>query len=404
MASQSSPGAVRNAEVLRGASRLVVQATQGVMGVVEEVHCTIASGPSVLGRPLERPARAVTGWLYSTLQGVTRHVGEGLDAVLARLSPWLGDSVASLQREAVVSALNGVLGDALVEAGNPLAIPMAFRVQGRPLLLERDALRDALPVAGGRLLVLIHGSSMNDLQWSRQGHDHGEALARDLGYTPVYLHYNSGLHISRNGHAFSELLEQLVASWPVPLESLTFVGHSMGGLVARSACLAAEAAGHDWRRWLRQLVCLGSPHQGAPLERGGSWIDVLLELSPYSAPFARLGRIRGAGITDLRFGNVLDAHWEGRERFGWGGDARRRLALPEGVACYAVAASTARELAEGLPGDGLVPVDSALGRHALPELTLRFPEANQRVIPGANHLDLLNHPEVYATLRTWLAS
>ncbi|WP_375759693.1 lipase family alpha/beta hydrolase [Corallococcus exercitus] len=402
--SSQSPGPLKNADALRGASRLAVQATRGVMGLVEEMHCTIASGPSVLGRPLERPARVVTGWLYGTLQGVTRHVGAGLDAVLAQLSPWLGDSSPGPQREAVVSALNGVLGDALEEEGNPLAIPMAFRVHGQPLRLEPQALREALPQAGSRLLVLVHGSSMNDLQWRRRGHDHGAALARDLGYTPVYLHYNSGLHISWNGRAFSELLDRLVSCWPVPLKSLTLVGHSMGGLVARSACLTAEAAGHGWRPLLRGLVCLGSPHHGSPLERGGSWVDVLLELSPYSAPFARLGRIRGAGVTDLRFGNVLDAHWEGRARFGWGGDARRGLTLPEGVDCYAVAASTAKALSERLPGDGLVPVDSALGRHALPELTLRFPEANQRIILGANHLDLLDHPEVYAALRTWLAS
>ncbi|RKH91182.1 alpha/beta hydrolase, partial [Corallococcus sp. AB045] len=90
--------------------------------------------------------------------------------------------------------------------------------------------------------------------------------------------------------------------------------------------------------------------------------------------------------------------------FGWGGDARRGVTLPEGVACYAIAATTAKALADRLPGDGLVPVDSALGRHALPELTLRFPEANQRIILGANHLDLLDHPEAYAALRAWLAS
>ncbi|MBN9684834.1 MULTISPECIES: lipase family alpha/beta hydrolase [unclassified Corallococcus] len=398
-----SQGTRKNADALRGASRLAVRATRGVMGLVEEMHRTIASGPSVLGRPLERPARAMTGLLYGTLLGVTRHVGEGLDAVLAGLSPWLGDGAPGPQREALLSALNGVLGDALEEEGNPLAIPMAFRVHGQPLCLEPEALRATLPEAGSRLLVLVHGSSMNDLQWNRRGHDHGAALARELGYTPVYLHYNSGLHISRNGRAFSGLLEQLVACWPVPLESLTLLGHSMGGLVARSACLAAETGGHGWRPLLRRLVCLGSPHHGSPLERGGSWVDVLLEISPYSAPFTRLGRIRGAGVTDLRFGNVLDAHWEGRERFGWGGDARRALALPEGVDCYAVAATTAKTLSRRPPGDGLVPVDSALGRHALPELTLRFPEANQRIIPGANHLDLLDHPEVYASLRTWLA-
>ncbi|RKG91975.1 esterase/lipase family protein [Corallococcus terminator] len=404
MTSQSLRGALKNADALRGASRLAVQATQGVIGIVREMHCTIASGPAILGSPLSRPVRALTGLVYGTLEGVTQQVGAGLDAVLAQLAPWLGDSLPGPQREAVVAALNGVLGDALDEGGNPLAIPMAFRIHGQPLSLEPAALRAALPGAGSRVIVLVHGSSMNDLQWNRLGHDHGAALARDLGYTPLYLHYNSGLHVSRNGRAFSELLEQLVAAWPVPLEELTLVGHSMGGLVSRSACLDAEARGHGWRHRLRKLVCLGTPHHGSPLERGGSWIDVLLGISPYSAPFARLGRIRGAGVTDLRFGNVLDEHWEGRERFGWGGDVRRKLALPDGVDCYAIAATSAQAWAERLPGDGLVPVASALGRHLQPELTLRFPEANQRIILRANHLDLLNHPEVYDTLRTWLSS
>jgi pimeloyl-ACP methyl ester carboxylesterase len=394
----------KNAEDLRAASRLAVRATQGVIGIVQELHGTIASGPALLGRPLERPVRALTGPLYAALQGVTWRVGAGLDSVLGQLAPWLGDSVAGPQREAVVAALNGVLGDTLDASGDALAIPMALRRNGQPLRLAPGALLDALPGATGKLLVLVHGSSMNDLQWSRLGHDHGAALARDLGYTPVYLHYNSGLHISRSGRAFSELLEQLVAAWPVPLEELTLLGHSMGGLVARSACLAAEAEGRRWRHTLRRLVCLGTPHHGSPLERTGSWVDVLLGVSAYSAPFARLGKLRGAGVTDLRFGNVLDEHWEGRERFGWGGDARRELALPKGVACYAVAATSARELAERLPGDGLVPVDSALGRHPRRELTLRFPEANQRLVLRANHLDLLNHPEVYAALRGWLAS
>jgi hypothetical protein len=178
----------------------------------------------------------------------------------------------------------------------------------------------------------------------------------------------------------------------------------MGGLVSRSACHAGETAGHGWRRKLRALVCLGSPHHGAALERGGNWIDVLLGVSRHSAPFARLGKIRSAGVTDLRFGNVLDEHWEGRDRFAPGRDTRSALALPDGVACYAVAATTATQPAARLPGDGLVSVDSALGRHARAELTLAFPELHQWIGFGMNHLDLLSRPEVYETIRRWLST
>ena len=188
--------------------------------------------------------------------------------------------------------------------------------------------------------MLAHGLCLNDLQWNRRGHDHGAALARDLGYTPVYLHYNTGLHISTNGRQLAEALEALVAQWPVPLEEFALVAHSMGGLVARSACHYGALAAHAWPRRLGTLVFLGTPHHGAPMERGGNWIDTLLEISPYTAPFARLGKIRSAGITDLRYGNLADEDWHGRDRFARG-DRRRFVPLPDGVRCFAIGATAA---------------------------------------------------------------
>ena len=200
----------------------------------------------------------------------------------------------------------------------------------------------AIPHAGGKLVVLLHGLCMNDLQWKRKGHDHGVSLARDLAYTPVYLHYNSGLHVSTNGRAFAERLETLVQLWPVPLTELVIIGHSMGGLVARSACHYGALARHEWVRRLDKLVFVGTPHHGAPLERGGNWVDLLLGASRYSAPLARLGKIRSAGITDLRFGNLLDEDWNKRDRFKRTGDLRLPVPLPQGVACYAIAATTGK--------------------------------------------------------------
>jgi hypothetical protein len=304
-----------------------------------------------------------------------------------------------------VAALNGVLGGYLAESGNPLAIEMRLRSGGRPLELDAEALRTAFPHATRKLLVLVHGSCMSDRHWNRQGHDHGAALARDLGFTPIYLHYNTGLHVSVNGRAFAGLLEQLVAAWPTRIDGLVLLAHSLGGLVARSACHLGEAEGHAWRRRLRALVCLGTPHHGAPLERGGHWIDLLLGVSRYSEPLGRLGKIRSAGVTDMRYGNVLDEHWEGRDRFAHRRDDRSPLALPRGVRCYAIAATTAALDAAGRRRtDGLVPMDSALGVHARHELTLGFPQAHRWIAHGTTHLDLLNRPEVYAKLRSWLSS
>jgi len=396
----------RHVDDLRGAGKLAIEATKGVTAVVEAMHRTIASGPGVLGKPLALPARAMTGVVYGSIRGVTGLVGAGLDRALEKLGPLLGESVPGPEREAVVSALNGVLGDYLRDTANPLAITMQLRAGGATLAIDRDALGAAFPDAAAerarKILLLVHGSSMNDLQWSRHGHDHGAALARDLGYAAIYLHYNTGLHVSTNGRALADLLERLAAAWPAEVDEIAIVGHSMGGLVARSACHYAEEAGHAWRARLRNWVSLGTPHHGAPLERGGNWVDFLLTISPYSAPLAALGKIRSAGVTDLRFGAVLDEHWQARDRFARGSDPRGRLSLPSGVRSFAVAGTKGAAGTEELPGDGLVPVDSALGRHAKPELSLPFPDAHRRIAYETDHLALLERIEVYEAIRDWL--
>jgi hypothetical protein len=393
-----------HAEDLRGAGRLAVEATRGITDLVESMHLAIAGGPAALGRPLSGPARLFTGLTYRIIRGVTSLVGAGVDLALARLVARLGESTPGPERDALLSVLNGVIGDHLRATKNPLAIEMRLRCAGRDLTLERTALSAQLPRAGGKLLVLVHGCCLSDRGWNRLGHDHGAALERDLGYLPLYLRYNSGLHVSENGRALAALLEELAAEWPVPVEEVAILAHSMGGLVARSACHYGELSGHRWRSLLRRVVFLGTPHQGAPLERGGGWVDTLLGVSRYSAPFARLGRIRSAGVTDLRYGNVLDEHWSASDRHAPPRDARERIDLPAGVACYAIAGTTAPRQRRRIPGDGLVPVDSALGRHRRRELTLCFPEAHQWIAFGAGHLDLLDRDPVYQTIRRWISS
>jgi pimeloyl-ACP methyl ester carboxylesterase len=388
---------------LRGATRLAVGAAKGVVDLVRAMHHTIGGGPDVLGRPLEGPLRVLTAPVYGSIHAVTDLVGAGIDLALGQLSPLLGESAPGPEREAVLAVLNGVLGDYLEGTNNPLAIEMRLRKGGRPLVLEKQALRAAVPAAGSKLLVLVHGSSMSDVQWNRRGRDPGAALASALELSTLYLNYNSGLHVSTNGRAFAELLEQLVAEWPVPVEELVLLGHSMGGLVSRSACHYGELAGHAWRPRLGKLISVGSPHHGAPLERGGNWIDAMLGLSRYSAPLARLGQIRSAGVTDLRFGNVLDEDWQGRDRFESGADPRTPLPLPAGVDCYAIAGTTAPTPGDKLPGDGLVPVDSALGRADRPELSLAFSATHQWIAFGTGHIDLVDRPEVCAQLESWLS-
>lgn len=396
---------------LKAAAQLVTQATTGAIGVAEGVHQAVRSR---LGLPAgSEPGRTggLTGQIYQGIRGVTQLVGHGLDNALATLLPMVDDPARhpepSPAREAVLAALNGVLGDRLQDTGNPLAQAMELRHAGRRLPLEsRPLLHERLACASPHLIVLLHGLCMNDAQWLRNGHDHGAFLAQALGATPVYLRYNSGLHVSTNGREFARQLEWMAAQWPVPLRTITLVGHSMGGLVARAACEEGRQADHRWRRWLRHLVFLGTPHHGAPLERAGHGVDVLLASTPFTAPFTRLGQLRSAGITDLRHGHVRDADWQGRERFGSGADHREPLALPEGVACFTVAATLAPQrglLAERLTGDGLVPLRSALGQHDDPRRRLVFARESQRTVYRTGHLELLSSPVVAGQLQAWLA-
>ncbi len=395
------PHSVESSHVhdLRGASRLVIDAVAGVTDLVEAMHGTIARVSPPVGVTPAKRAGGISGLVYSSVRGVTRAVGAGLDVALGALTPLIRKQVSTPQREAVLAALNGVLGDYLAASDNPLAIRMCLRQQGRALRLKREPLIES-QLGSGRLLVLLHGLCMNDLQWQRQGHDHGMALARDLGFTPLYLHYNSGIAIPQSGRDFAALMQELVAQWPVPIERLAIVGHSMGGLVARSAVHQARSTRSTWVKQLDSLVCLGSPHFGAPLERAGNRVDYLLGISPYSAPFMRLGKLRSAGIQDLRHGRVIDTDGAGAP-----GDAPRSLPpLPRGVRCFTMAASKHKHGSrKRLGGDGLVPVESALGQHPDAALSLRFPAANRALVHEAGHFDLLHREEVYLRLREWLA-
>ncbi|HEX5697435.1 MAG TPA: alpha/beta hydrolase, partial [Rhodoferax sp.] len=365
---------------LRAITLLATDATAAVTTMAEGVHQSVWRTLGAPGGASPTQARGLTGLIYRSITGVTQRVGSGITAALTRFEPLLqrieGQGDESLERAAVLAALNGVMGDRLQASANPLATPMTLRFRNQ--VLDWAAPPDADQVSG-KVLLVIHGLCMNERQWNSQQAgepvNHAELLGAALGYTPVYVRYNSGLHVSENGHLLARQLEELVHGWPVPVTELSVLAHSMGGLVTRSALASVTAKPLAWPGLLKSIVFLGTPHHGSPLERAGNWVDVVLGSTPYSRPFAKLGQLRSAGITDLRYGHVLDADWQGHDRFRRKPDSRAHLPLPAGVACFAVAATTSAKrspLADRLVGDGLVPLHSGLGQHDDPQRCLNF--------------------------------
>src|SRR5688572_845923 len=231
---------IRRDSALASYARLAVDAVVGVTDAVESMHGTIAPRTAPIGAPPAARARGLSGFVYATVRGVTRAVGSALDVALRALPlPEIPDTAA---RNTCDAALNGMFGDHLERSGNPLSVRMRLDVRG---------------AATGHVLVLVHGLCMNDRQWRRNGHDHGEMLAESLGCTPVYVRYNSGRSVATNGRELARRLETLVAEWPVDVTRITLLGHSMGGLVSRSACAIAERRAMRWRERLANLVCLG---------------------------------------------------------------------------------------------------------------------------------------------------
>jgi hypothetical protein len=418
---------VPTTQQLRGLKDLLVSALAGGVGGVAEMHSAIARYPfGVLEAiPLTRlPAVAarvlhdgIAGSVYGTLWGVTHGAGIAAGAALVPL----GDRKRSDDRPApdaldlAIGALNGAVGDRLEARRNGLRMQMEFRHAGRRLPLESQALRRTCPGASAKLAVFVHGLAGSDAVWRFYAEEHfgdpdatyGSLLARDLGYSPLYLRYNSGLHVSDNGVRLDERLAELVRAWPVPVQEIALVGHSMGGLVVRSACHAGRRRRGGWVDAVRHVVCLGTPHLGAPLEKLGNLAGWALGALDVTRPLARLVNGRSAGIKDLRFGYLVEEDWQGRDPDALLEDNRHDIPFLDSATHYFVAATMTRSQhhpVAQLLGDTLVRVPSASGRGAPVARRVPFRDEHGHHVGAVSHLRLLNHPVVYAQLRAWLAS
>jgi triacylglycerol lipase len=311
--------------------------------------------------------------------------------------------------EFAIGVLNGVLGDYLHREDNALATPMELFLDGRPVPVERASLQRAYPAATGRLALWVHGFAVTESVWSfpdEPSVTYGALLQRDLGLTPLYLRYNTGLHISENGEALARLLERLVAEFPVPVEELVLVGYSMGGLVVRSACHVAAEAGHSWLSRVRRALYLAVPHLGSPLERLGKVVASALRAipNPYTQLVADVVNLRSNGVKDLGLGHLVKQDWEGTEGEALLQNRRHPVPLLPGIAHHLLVGTLAPDehhLFATLFGDGVVSMASAAGRSGPEDHSPIFPQQNVKVVGGIDHVTLARHPSVYAQVRAW---
>jgi pimeloyl-ACP methyl ester carboxylesterase len=380
-------------------------AASSIAGQVRDTHGGIAS--RVFGRlgasakPVKLIHDRVAAAAYSGAGSLTGAIVRGGVRAASTTRPADAQSMHdSTPGRLVVGALNGAWGDALARSGSPLATKITLRAHGHNLVSASD-----LPNGTPRLAVFVHGLCETDDAWrlgaARQS-PYGDRLESELGYTSVYVRYNSGLHISDNGRRLAELLDRLVADWPVQISEIALIGHSMGGLVARSACHYGRAEG--WKASVRHVFTLGSPHRGAPLEQAANVACSALSLLPETRGFATPLKSRSAGIKDLRYGYLLDEDWLDQDPDAFLRNTGRKIPFLESANHYFVCATVAADPEAPLSrivGDLLV-LRSSAWSHGGRGQRLTFPVDQYSHIGGATHFDLLNHPAIYEQLKRWL--
>ncbi len=403
---------VRGPNEVRALSALAFEELRGFPAGIRDMHLGIAQrafrGVGPAGRPVQVIHDALSRRAYDAIGSGAALLGRAADATMERRG--IGQEIllsTTRPGSAMVAALNGLIGDRLEGSGSELHQPASVRVEGEAVAIDSGSLSTAFPDATGRVVVFLHGLMGTEFYWDwggdHPGDNYGARLASDLGYTPVYLRYNSGLHVSENGRSVAALLEELVGAWPVAVQEIALVGHSMGGLIARSAGHQGSESGQRWTERVRHMISLGTPHLGAPLEQGAHMAAEALYALPETRMLGAFLRRRSAGIRDLRHGSLVDEDWRGRDPSALRAAACKEVPLLEGARHCFVSATITRSPRHPLGrllGDILVLTPSASGQGRTRQMPFEA-EHGHHVSP-AHHLALLNHPDVYERLHGWL--
>jgi pimeloyl-ACP methyl ester carboxylesterase len=399
---------------IRAVGDLAGEASSVLTTLVRGMHAGISGRVFDSIGPSATPTRTIHDGLTRVIYGgVDRGIrGAAHAAGILAAEIWGNEADEALESRtdstaAVIAAVNGIYGDALTERDSPLAGAMTIRCGDKPVALTTEALAEAYPAATNRVAVFVHGWCLTERSWSGRADEaedartYGERLHDDLGYSPVFLRYNTGLHISANGRTLAEMLELLHGQWPVPITELVLVGHSMGGLVARSACHYGAELQHDWANAVSRVVCLGSPHLGADLEKGVNIASWALSHLPETRAIAAFLNTRSDGVKDLRFGACLDEDWRDADPDEFLRDRCHEAPFLPHASYHFVSSTVTPTLLGLIAGDHLVRSKSATGLGKSRRIPFE-PELGL-TLTGLNHFDLLHHPLVYAKLHDWLA-
>ena len=394
------PGAVvatasRAGATVHGTGALAARyADDLLLGAVRDVHHAIAgrvwgfvnAGTLGAGKPTQVVHDRISSTVYGGLGAGLRYSAAVLEKHDKRGSGRRTEE-SRFGRD-VTSVVNGLIGDRLVADAPGSAIHMAVREQGRDVPLTPEALAATYPDATECVVVFLHGLMENDEWWDKRADElpwYGAGLAATGRWSPLRLRVNTGLSLKENGVALAALLDELVAAWPVPVRRIALVGHSMGGLVIHNACGVRTPAEQPWTELVSDIITLGTPHLGAPLERLANFGAKALGVFPESSPFGRILETRSVGIADLRRGLT--------------GEVTKPPGARYRLVSATLGATPLHPLSLSL-GDLLVRHPSAMGRSGRIDM---FPGASTLHLPNTDHFGLLNHPAVHQKLKEWLA-
>lgn len=408
----------------RAAAELAFETFGGLVGHVEQTHRAFANRSFGLSGAAASPAKlihdGVSTVVYGSIRGAGKVGGALAGAAISARAPSAPApadqrrSISSTRKGAIaLGALNGWAGDRLNQRGSDLAVELSLRDPGGGRIGTTPAeLAAAHPGASRKLALFIHGLTETERTWwfktkrpdGTRGPTYGERLAADLGYTPLYLRYNSGLRVSQNGRLLNDLLEEVVSAWPVEVDEIAVFGFSMGGLLIRSANHQALESGSSWVGRVRQIFHLGAPHHGAPLERWTNASMSAIRNLPETGALRDILNARSGGVKDMRYGNLLAADWEGFDPDEHLRDRRNPIPFMETASHYFLAATLTPSPEHPISrvlGDLLVLLPSAWAENAHPR-GQRFETERSRHYGGITHFHLANHPAVYAQIREWL--